>query len=57
MRTFFIWLFGLLAGAIFGGILGSHLSGDGGVLLGFLGGMLAFACFRLWFAAPANARS
>jgi hypothetical protein len=51
MRTFGIWLFGLLASAIIGGLVGSAFNGpyggDNGVW-GALAIMLAFACVRLW---------
>jgi hypothetical protein len=54
MRTFGIWVFGLLASALFGGLLASLLdtnpytSGPGNAPLGALAGMFAFACVRLW---------
>lgn len=56
-RTLAIWVFGLLAGAIIGGFLGSMYDaaanpygGGVGPLFGTLGGMCAFACLRLWLA-------
>jgi heme/copper-type cytochrome/quinol oxidase subunit 3 len=56
-RTIAIWIFGLLASAIIGGLVGSRLepmySYDWGVW-GALAGMLAFACLRLWLAAPSK---
>lgn len=54
MRTFGIWLFGLLASAIVGGMVGNKMGSDGNVLgdpsavFGMLAGMFAFACLRLW---------
>jgi hypothetical protein len=54
MRTFGIWVFGLLASAIGGGLLASLLdtnpynSGPGNAPLGVLAGMFTFACVRLW---------
>jgi hypothetical protein len=61
MRTFFIWFFGLIAfglmGLVVGGALNRH-SGDGGEFLGFIGGMAAFACVRLWMGSRStSARS
>jgi hypothetical protein len=49
MRTFAVWLFGLLAAGIFGGVIGVYLAPyyDGGAL-GFIGGLCAFTCARLW---------
>lgn len=52
MRTFFIWFFGLFAGAIVGGLIGARLEtgysiSDGG-FLGFIAGAFTFACVRLW---------
>jgi len=56
-RTVAIWIFGLLASAIIGGLVGSRLepmySYDWGVW-GALAGMFAFACLRLWLAAPSK---
>ena len=56
MRTTAIWIAGLLASGIFGGLIGdrflsSGLYSESGVW-GFLGGMLSFTCARLWLAAP-----
>jgi hypothetical protein len=53
MRTFGIWVFGLLASAIVGAIVGSHFDDivhprDMG-FWGALASMLGFACLRLWF--------
>lgn len=51
MRTVGIWVSGLLASAIIGGLTGSvfnqPFSTDMGVW-GALAGMLAFTCVRLW---------
>jgi hypothetical protein len=56
-RTVAIWIFGLLASAIIGGLVGSRLeprySSDWG-FWGVLAGMLTFACLRLWLAAPSK---
>lgn len=53
MRTFGIWLFGILASAIVGRIAGSRfetVSTSGAmVLLGMLAGIFMFVCLRLWF--------
>jgi hypothetical protein len=55
LRVVALWVFGLLASAIIGGIVGSRLSTDAysdyGVW-GALAGMFAFACIRLWFGGP-----
>jgi hypothetical protein len=58
MRTIGIWIAGLLASGIFGGLIGDRFLSSGvysetGVW-GFLGGMLAFTCARLWLVAPAK---
>ncbi len=56
MRTFFIWLFGLIGSGFLGLMLGSfagHNSGDAGAL-GFFAGIAIFACLRLWLARPAT---
>jgi hypothetical protein len=52
-----IWIFGLQASGIFGAMIAPRLVGaDGDATVcgdfGFLGGMFAFACLRLWFGAP-----
>jgi hypothetical protein len=53
-RTIAIWVFGLLASAIFGGLVADRFlssgSSEAGVW-GFLGGIFAFACLRLWMNA------
>jgi hypothetical protein len=56
-RTIAIWVFGLLASAIAGGLVASRLTpqySDDTVwgMFGILGGMFAFACIRLWLAHP-----
>jgi hypothetical protein len=53
MRTFGIWVFGILASAIIGGVTGSRLddlatTGDLITILGILAGVFTFACIRLW---------
>jgi hypothetical protein len=58
-RTIAIWVFGLLASAIVGGIIGARLDtgyGDGNGFWGFLAGMFAFACLRLWLT-PASPKT
>jgi hypothetical protein len=54
MRTAAIWIFGLLACGIFGGVV-AELLGNGNGPIGIVGGMCAFACLRLWLggAKPA----
>ncbi|MGY3034755.1 hypothetical protein ACVIIV_003925 [Bradyrhizobium sp. USDA 4354] len=55
MRTFGIWVFGLLASAIFGGLIGDRLYtgiGTDGGFFGILAGAFAFACMRLWLGQP-----
>jgi len=49
-RAIGIWIFGLLASAIVGGIMGGKIpSGyDDEAVSGALAGMFAFACIRLW---------
>jgi len=54
LRTIAIWVFGLLASAIVGGFIGYQMGGGEvfwAILLGALGGLFAFACARLIFAA------
>jgi hypothetical protein len=53
MRTVALWVFGLLAGGSFGGLIGFAISSlyggqqyDG--FLGLIGGVSAFVCARLW---------
>jgi uncharacterized protein YcfJ len=52
MRTFGIWVFGILASAIIGGLIGSRMddraTGDLETILGILAGVFTFACVRLW---------
>lgn len=49
MRTFFIWLTGVLASAIVLGITGNAIAPhDGGDFWGIVAGALGFTCFRLW---------
>jgi hypothetical protein len=47
-----IWIFGLLASMIFGGMIGAWLLRNG--FLGMLAGTFTFVCFRLWLTAPAD---
>ena len=52
MRTFGIWVFGILASAIVGGIAGSRFEATSTsgtmVILGMLAGIFMLACLRLW---------
>ena len=51
IRTIGIWITGLLASSIAGGILGDAIDSgmsDGYGFLGAVAGALAFTCFRLW---------
>jgi len=59
MRTFAIWIFGLLASMIVGGMIGAQLDalhhdffGSIYWFWGILAGDFIFACLRLWLAAP-----
>lgn len=47
-RRIAIWVFGILASGIFGGLIGQQLDYSDGGTWGFLGGTFAFACARLW---------
>ena len=51
MRTFGIWVFGLLACCTLGGLIGSRIESgySDDTLPGFFVGVFAFACLRLWF--------
>lgn len=51
LRTIAIWVFGLLASAIFGGLLGAYLL-EGGASLGMIGSVALFVCVRLWLSLP-----
>jgi hypothetical protein len=50
MRTFGIWAFGLLACGTFGGLIGSLIESgySDDTIPGFLIGVFAFSCIRLW---------
>jgi uncharacterized membrane protein YfcA len=54
MRTFGIWVCGLLACGTLGGIVGSRIESgySDDTLPGFFVGVFAFACLRLWFGQP-----
>jgi hypothetical protein len=51
LRIVALWVFGLLASGIVGGMVGSQLAGSGDDILyvefGLIAGMSAFACARL----------
>ncbi len=49
-RRIAIWVFGLLASGIFGGLIGRQFAHIEGAYWGVLGGAFAFACVRLWLA-------
>ena len=46
MKTFFIWVGGLLVCGFVGALIGDYLSDDGGII-GFVIGLVAFAFFKL----------
>ena len=59
MRTLAIWVFGVLASMIVGGIVGAQLDALNHdyvtsirMVRGVLAGALIFACLRLWLTAP-----
>jgi len=59
MRTFAIWVFGMLASMIVGGMIGAQLDAlnhdyvtSMRMVWGALAGALIFACLRLWLSAP-----
>jgi hypothetical protein len=52
VRTFGIWIFGLLASAMIGGMVAHFFLGFDMDVYGGLTGMAVFACARLWLAAP-----
>jgi hypothetical protein len=54
MRTVGIWLFGLLASAMIGGMVAHYFMGTNMDVFGGLTGMAVFACARLWLAAPSQ---
>ena len=47
LRTIAVWGFGLVAAAIFGGLVGEFLVERGGAYVGMIGGVFAFACVRI----------
>src|SRR5262245_35321171 len=58
-RAVAIWVFGLLASAIIGGLVGSRLEpmySYDWEAWGALAGMFIFACLRLWLAALSSKR-
>jgi hypothetical protein len=52
MRTFGIWVFGLIASAMIGGMAANYFMGRDMDVFGGLTGMAVFACARLWLASP-----
>jgi hypothetical protein len=46
-RTVLLWLCGLVATAMIGGVVGNQMSPDG-MIPGWLTGIAAFTCLRLW---------
>lgn len=57
MRTLGIWIFGLLASLIVGGIIGSRFDrgySDISGTFGAIAGAFSFACARLWLAPRAG---
>ena len=55
-RKIGIWVFGLLASAIIGALIGQKLDYADGGAWGFLGGIFTFACIRLWLTPGQNAK-
>lgn len=55
MRTFFLWVTGILACGIVGMLVGAAISpySDGG-FFGFFAGVLGFTCLRLWIVPGQN---
>jgi hypothetical protein len=49
-RTIAIWVFGLFASAMIGGMIANYFMGGATDVFGALAGMSAFACVRLWLA-------
>jgi hypothetical protein len=54
MRTTGIWLFGLIASAMIGGMIGHYFYGESMDIFSGLTGMAVFACARLWLASPSR---
>jgi predicted alpha/beta hydrolase len=58
LRIVALWVFGLLASGIVGGMVGSQLAGSGDdapyVEFGLIAGMSAFAWARLWLGGSRN---
>ena len=54
--TVALWIFGLLASAIFGAMIGNYLASgyEFGGFWGLFGGMFAFSCARLWWSSRAR---
>jgi hypothetical protein len=53
-RTIAIWVFGLLASTIVGGMVGSRFDtySTDNAFWGMLAGIFGFICLRLWLAGP-----
>lgn len=47
-KSIAIWTCGIVAAALIGGAIGESLSGPTGALPGWVGGLCAFVCARLW---------
>ena len=47
MKTFFIWLGGLVVCGFVGALIGDYLSPGSGEFIGFIVGLVGFACFKL----------
>ena len=48
MRILALWISGLIAGAMVGGMIFRYLYGDGVDFFGGVTGMAVFVCARLW---------
>lgn len=51
-KTPAIWVFGLMASAILGSVIGSGLYAETGGMLGLIGGAILFATTRLLIRSP-----
>jgi hypothetical protein len=57
VRVVAIWIFGILACGIAGGLIGAQLDYRDGGPWGFLAGAFAFSCLRLWLSEKASKNS